>query len=154
MRFLLIILMTCDLSYGSKINWEFLDTIIFYVSQKNGIEFYLLKSIVMTESSGRIDVVSKTNDFGLTQISQLQIDINSFDKEKILTDPIYALECTSVLLKTHCGDVYIKGNDDCWEKYHSKTPSIRSKYSKRVRTHYEKLITKNIIINKQHLKEI
>lgn len=53
----------CDMAYEEQ---EFL----FYLCNGYNIDFYLVMSVIQTESSFRSDIISKTNDYGLMQINQ------------------------------------------------------------------------------------
>lgn len=102
----------------------------------------IVVSIIMTESSFSKSALSSTGDIGLVQINP-KIWIPEFkrlfnedlDVKKLATDSDYAIHKMIQILSYHQCD-----KDPYWfAKYHSKTPSLKKIYAKRVLSHSKRL---------------
>jgi soluble lytic murein transglycosylase-like protein len=90
----------------------------------------LLSAILMQESSYKLDVVSKTKDYSIGQINKKTIDHYHFNKDRLLIDLDYSVNCTTRILK----DLKTKYKEsDYWTRYHSFKSEFRNRYKNSVK---------------------
>jgi soluble lytic murein transglycosylase-like protein len=110
--------------------WE-ATTIAFYIekySKQYKIPPKLLLAIIAQESRFNSKAKSKTKDFGLTQINDRTIKNYGFNKELILADVAYAIECSAKILKDLKRSWFRKERDHYWTRYNSSDPVKRQQY--------------------------
>lgn len=122
--------------YDNKLPFE-LQKYMYDLSIKYDVPFQVLMTVSHVESGGEFDtngVVSSTNDYGLMQINECNIDYISdtlgFSKEEILNDPYKNIEASALLLKniytnndiTEVGEVF--GIYNGWVNWKEKNISL------------------------------
>ncbi len=68
-------------------------------SKRHGVPYRVLTAVLAVESSYRLSAVNKkSNDYGIAQINQWNIEAHKLDKTKLLTDLEYSIDAGAMIL--------------------------------------------------------
>lgn len=105
---------------------------ILSVSERHNIKPHKLAAILAQESAYKLNSVNKlTKDYGIGQINIRTIKAFKFDKNRILTDLYYSIECAGIVLADF-KRMYGKKDKDYWSRYNSSRPEARLIYKQYV----------------------
>lgn len=106
--------------------------IISKVADKYDLEPSLIAAILAQESMYKLNAVNPlSHDYSIAQINYNTIKLYKLDKKRLLKDLEYAVESCSIILRG-ISDKYAYKEKYWWTRYHSKTPSRRLLYKRKV----------------------
>lgn len=115
---------TIDKNYAVK-----LSSLIDKIHKVHKIDSKILTAMLMQESSYKLNVLSKSNDYSIGQINIKTIKYYNFDKNRLLIDLDYSINCTAQILKD------LKKNykePNYWSRYNTSHKIKRKKYEQLV----------------------
>lgn len=131
----------------TKNSYNYAESIVRWSNHYN-IDSMLVVALIMTESSFRQDLKSYTGDIGLGQVNPRiwkkefkRLGRAKLDIKKLSKNYDYNIHKTVEILSI------LKDNSLNWiGKYHSKTPSLRSKYFNRISSKLDVVLTNKATI--------
>jgi soluble lytic murein transglycosylase-like protein len=107
-------------------------------SKKYNIDKELVAAILAQESKFKLDAISHTEDYGISQINIKTIHNFKFNKDRLLRDPDYAIHASFIVLSDF-KRMYGRKDHEWFTRYNASKPSKRKRYKKKVYVYKNKL---------------